>query len=174
MARERLESLAANRVSDARIATLRDDNPERALLFDLVIGMKVNVPEGFEPSGHQPRSDLRDTYLDVAPAMNKMYGAAIADRLAFLLPLDLALQHVPNLHLSKAHWCPKKKKPSGRPLGDLSKDDGTRINTDETAKAASDYYGTIRHPTIEDMISGGLQEGPVVAVAGSQAAENGS
>jgi hypothetical protein len=101
MARERLESLAANRVSDARIATLREDYPERALLYDLVIGMKVNVPEGFEPNGHQPRSDLRDTYLDVAPAMNKMYGVVIADRLAFLLPLDLALQHVPNLHLSK-------------------------------------------------------------------------
>jgi hypothetical protein len=148
MVRERLESLAANRMSDDRIATLREDNPERALLHDLVIGMKVHVPEGFE---HQPRSDLRDIYLDVAPAMNKMYGAAIADRLAFLLPLDLALQHVPNLHLSKAHWCPKKGKPSGRPLGDLSNVDGTRINTDETAKAASDFYGTIRHPTIEDI-----------------------
>jgi hypothetical protein len=151
MVRERLESLASNRMSDARIATLRDDNPERALLRDLVIGMKVHVPEGFEPNGHQPRSDLRDMYIDVAPAMNKMYGAVIADRLAFLLPLDLALQHVPNLHLSRAHWCPKKGKPSGRPLGDSSNVDGTRINTDETAKAASDYYGAIRHPTIEDI-----------------------
>jgi hypothetical protein len=151
MVRERLESLASNRMSDARIATLREDNPERALLHDLVIGMKVHVPEGFKPNGHQPRSDLRDIYIDVAPAMNKMYGAVIADRLAFLLPLDLALQHVPNLHLSKAHWCPKKGKPSGRPLGDLSNVDGTRINTDETAKAASDYYGAIRHPTIEDI-----------------------
>ena len=104
MVRERLESLASNRMSAARIATLREDNPELRLLHDLVIGMKVHVPEGFEPNGHQPRSDLRDTYLDVAPAMNKMYGAVIAERLAFLLPLDLALQHLPNLHLSKAHW----------------------------------------------------------------------
>jgi hypothetical protein len=100
MVRERLESLASNRMSDARIATLREDNPERALLHDLIIGMKVHVQEGFEPNGHQPRSDLRDIYIYVA---NKMYGAVIADRLAFLLPLDLALQHVPNLHLSKAH-----------------------------------------------------------------------
>ena len=151
MVRERLESLAANRMSEARIDALREDNPERALLRDLVIGMKVHLPEGFEPNGHQPRSELRDTYVDVAPAMNKMYGAVIADRLAFLLPLDLALQHVPNLHLSKAHWCPKKGKPSGRPLGDLSNVDGTRINTDDTAKAASEYYGAIRHPTIEDI-----------------------
>jgi hypothetical protein len=70
--------------------------------------------------------------------MNKMFGAVIADRLAFLLPLDLALQLVPNLNLSKAHWCSKKRKPSGRPLGDLSNVNGTRINTDETAKAASE------------------------------------
>jgi hypothetical protein len=134
----------------ARIATLREDNPERALLHNLVIGMNVHIPEGLEPNGHQPRSDLRDIYLDVPPSMNKMYGAVIADRLAFLLLLDLALQHVPNLHLSKTHWCPKKWKPSGRLLGDLSNVDGTRINTDETAKATSDYFGTIRHPTIED------------------------
>jgi hypothetical protein len=101
MERERLESLAANRMSEARIAVLREDNPERALLVDLVIGMKVHVPEGFEPNGHQPRSELRDSYIDVATAMNKIYGAVIADHLAFFLPLDLALQHVPNLHLSK-------------------------------------------------------------------------
>jgi hypothetical protein len=113
MVRQRLESLASNRMSEARIAALREDNPERALLLDLVIGMKVHLPEGFEPNGHQPRSELRDSYIDVAPVMNKMYGAVIADRLAFLLPLDLALQHVPNLHLSKAHWCPKKGKTSG-------------------------------------------------------------
>ena len=151
MVRERLHSLAANRMSDARIAVLREDNPERALIRDLVIGMKVHVPKGFEPNGHQPRSGFRDSYMDVAPSMNEVYGAVIANRLAFLLPLDLALRHVPNLHLSKAHWCPKKGKPSGRPLGDLSNVDGTRINTDETAKAASDYYGAIKHPTIEDI-----------------------
>jgi hypothetical protein len=39
----------------------------------------------------------------------------------------------------------------GRPLSDLTNVDGTRLNTDETAKAASDYYGAIRHPTIEDI-----------------------
>lgn len=151
MVRERLESLSANRLSAKRVERLREDNPERVLLMDLVVGMKVHVPEEFQPNGHQPRSDLRDIYVEVAPAVNKMLGAVIADRLAFLLPLDMALQYVPNLHLSKAHWCPKKGKASGRPLSDLSNVDGTRINTDATAKAATDYYGAIRHPTIEDI-----------------------
>lgn len=117
----------------------------------MVVGMKVHVSEGFQPNGHQPRSELRDIYVEVAPAVHKMYGATLRESLAFLLPLDVALRHVPNLHLSKAHWCPKKGKASGRPLSDLSNVDGTRINTDETAKAATDYYGNILHPTIKDM-----------------------
>jgi hypothetical protein len=51
----------------------------------------VNVPEGFEPNGRQARSDLQDTYTDVAtPAVNKIFGTVIAHRLAFLLPLDLS------------------------------------------------------------------------------------
>ena len=54
-------------------------------------------------------------------------------------------EHVPDFHLCKAYWCPKEGKASGRPLGDLS------INTDETAKAATDYYREIRHPTTEDI-----------------------
>ena len=151
MVAKRLESLSTDRLSESRVAGLRADNPERTLLLDLVVGMRVHVPEGFEPNGHQPRTELRDIYVEVAPAVHKMYGAVIADRLAFLLPLNLALQHVPNLHLSKAHWCPKKGKASGRPLSDLSNVDGTRINTDETAKAATDYYGAIHHPTINDI-----------------------
>ena len=72
-------------------------------------------------------------------------------KLAFLLPLELAQQHVPELHLCKAHWCTKKGKASGRPLGDLSYVDGTPLNTDETAEAATEHYGQITHPTIDDI-----------------------
>jgi hypothetical protein len=128
MVRKRLGTLAANRLSVQRVEGLRSDNPERALLLDLVIGMKVHLPEGFKPNGLQPPSELRDAYTDVAPAVNKMFGAVVSDRLAFLLPFGVAKEHVPNLHLSKAHWCPKKGKASGRPLGDMSNVDGTRIN----------------------------------------------
>jgi hypothetical protein len=75
-----------------------------------------------------------------------MLGDLVDQRLAILLQLEMAQEHVPNLHLCKAHWTVKKGKPSGRPLGDLSNVDGTKINTDETA-----YYGEIRHPTIDDI-----------------------
>jgi hypothetical protein len=77
MVKARLESLSADRLSNSRVERLRTDNPERALLLDLVIGMKVHLPEGFHPNGHQPRTDLRDIYADVAPAMNKMYYVII-------------------------------------------------------------------------------------------------
>ena len=47
-----------------------------------------------------------------------MLGGMIEQRLAFLLPLNLAQAYIPNLHLCKAHWTTKKGKASGRPLGD--------------------------------------------------------
>jgi hypothetical protein len=62
-----------------------------------------------------------------------------------------AQQYVPELHLCKAHWCTKKDKSSGRPLGDLSYVDGTPLNTDEMADAATRHYGQIVHTTIDDI-----------------------
>ena len=114
-------------------------------------GMKVHLPDGFTPNGNLPRTPLRSTYESVSTAVNKMLGAVIEQKLAFLLPLDIAQAYVPNLHLCKAHWTTKKGKASGRPLGDLSFVDGTLLNTEGTAEAAKLYYGQIQHPTIEDI-----------------------
>ena len=149
--RRRLKILSADRLSNERVEKLRPDNPERRLMFDLVVGMKVFRPTGFVANGSLPRTPLRSTYETVAPAVNKMLGAVVEQRLAFLLPLELAQQHVRDLHLCKAHWTTKKGKASGRPLGDLTFVDGTPLNTDETAEAATEYYGRISHPTIEDI-----------------------
>jgi hypothetical protein len=113
--------------------------------------MKVHLPEGFCLNGMMPRTDRRQIYETVATAVNRMLGGVVDQKLAFLLPLDVAQRHVPNLHLCKAHWTVKKGKPSGRPIGDLSNVDGTKINTDETVAAATAYYGEIKHPTIDDI-----------------------
>ena len=151
MVRRRFKQLSGDRLSADRVARLRSDNPERALMLDLVNGMRVHLPVSFVPNGKQPRTPLRSTYELVASAVNKMLGTLIEQRLAFLLSLSLAQEHVPNLHICKAHWTTKKGKASGRPLGDLSFVDGTPLNTDETAEAVNLYYGQILHPTIEDI-----------------------
>lgn len=151
MVERRLQRLSSGRLNLERIATLNASNPEIELLKDLAIGMRVHLPEGFIPNGSLPPSPLRATYVAVAPAVNKMLGDIRGQELAFLLPLQLARENVPNLHFAKAHWTRKKGKPSGRPLGDLSFVDGTPLNSPETAKAAADYYGAIVHPTIEDI-----------------------
>ena len=151
MVRRRLKRLSADRLSVERVSRLRPDNPEINLMIDLAGGMRVHLPEGFEPNGSLPRTPLRSTYETVSTAVNKMLAAVIEQKLAFLLPLELAQRHVKRLHLCKAHWTTKKGKASGRPLGDLSFVDGTPINTDETAAAAVAYYGQIRHPTIDDI-----------------------
>ena len=152
MVRKRLELLSSDRLSASRIEGLRADNPERRLMFDLVVGMKVFLPAGFVANGSLPRTPLRNKYVTVSTAVNKMFGEVVKQRLAFLIPLETALKCVPNLHLGKAHWTTKKGKPSGRPLGDLSGVDGTPLNTDETSDAASEYYGRIVHPTIDEIV----------------------
>ena len=112
---------------------------------------RVHLPTGFTTNGMLKRSPRRPIYETVSTAVNKMLGGIVDQRLAFLLPLEMAQQHVPNLHLCKAHWTTKKGKPSGRPLGDLSNVDGMALNTDQTAADAIKYYGEIRHPTIDDI-----------------------
>ena len=151
MVRRRLLQLSHDRLSKERVGRLRADNPERVLMFELVDGMKVHRPEGFTPNGAHPRTPLRSTYESVATAVNKMLGAIVEQKLAFLIPLEMAQQHVPELHLCKAHWCTKKGKASGRQLDDLSYVDGTPLNTDETAEAATRHYGKILHPTVDDI-----------------------
>ena len=151
MVRRRQLQLSHDRLSLERVSRLRADNPERVMMADLAGGMRVHLPEGFIPNGSLPRTPLRDNYVAVSTAVNKMFAALIEQKIAFLLPLEMAQRHVKRLHLCKAHWTTKKGKPSGRPLGDLSGVDGTPINTDETSAAASSYYGRILHPTIDDI-----------------------
>ena len=152
MVRTRLELLSPDRLSASRVEGLRADNPERPLMFDLVIGMKAFIPEGFVANGLSERSPLRKKYVTVSTAVNKMFGEVVKQKLAFLIPLETAQKCVPNLHLGKAHWTVKKGKPSGRPLGDLSGADGTPLNTDAMSDEASSYYGKIVHPTIDEIV----------------------
>ncbi len=151
MVRRRLKTLAPSRLNHDRVRGLRPDNPEIPLLNELVGGMWVPLPAGFTPNGQDLPTPLRAAYVSVAPAVNKMLGDIVQQKLAFLLPYEDAKRYVPRLHLGKAHWTKKKGKASGRPLGDLTYVDGTPINTPEMSEAAAQHYGAILHPTIDDI-----------------------
>jgi hypothetical protein len=151
MVRRRLKILSPQRLNSQRVENLRPDNPEIRLLLELSNGMHVPLPPGFVPNGKDQPSPLRATYVAVAPAVNRMLGDIVEQRLAFLLSYDDAVRYVPNLHLCKAHWTRKKGKASGRPLGDLTYVDGTPVNTPAMSDAAAAHYGAIMHPTIEDI-----------------------
>lgn len=118
-------------------------------MMDLVVGMKVHLPNNFQPNGADcdALTPLRRSYVRVHPAVNKMLGATLDQQLDFILPAHLARQFVPKLHLCKAHWTQKRGKKLGRPLGDLAY--VCALKTPETAKAATEYYGDIHHPTID-------------------------
>ena len=152
MVRRRLKVLSRDRLSSERVEGLRSDNPERALLCDLAIGMRVPLPPGFQPNGALPPAALRSTYLKMDSAVNKMLGGVVEQKLAFLLPKDVAIRYIPNLHLGAAHWTPKKGKPSGRPIGDLTYVTGTPLNSEGTTAAAAELYGVIKHPTISEIV----------------------
>ena len=146
MVRTRLEALQSSRLNLERIAGLSVDNPERELLCDLAVGMRVPIPVGFTPNGTGVLTPLRTSYLMVHQAVNRMVGETVARGLGFLLPKDLAIETIPRLHLCTAHWAQKRGKKSGRPIGDMTYVDGTPLNTDETTKEAEEIYGPIRHP----------------------------
>ena len=117
MVRRRLKILSADRLSSARVDRLRSDNPEKSLLYDLAVGMRVPLPVDFEPNGTLPLAALRSTYLRVDSAVNKMLGGIVEQRLAFLLPKDIAIRCIPNLHLGAAHWTsPRRGSLAGDPL----------------------------------------------------------
>ena len=153
MIERRLKTVQHKRLNLDRVEELRTDNPEKILMRDLAGGMRVFLPDGFVPNGLTDKSLLRDTYLKVAPAVDKMLYGIIEDGLAFVLPLEIALQHIPRLHFCNAHWTSKIGKPSGRPLGDLTFVEGTPLNTPETAVMASEYYKPIIHSSITDIVA---------------------
>lgn len=156
MVRRRIKSLSPERLNSERANGLRRDNPDKHLLIELAEkGMVVPRPANFtpnvDPTGASPTDPLRKSYLRVHQAVNKMLADTVRQRLAFILPKAMALRYIDNLHFAVAHWTPKKGKPSGRPIGDLTYVQGTPLNSPEATAAAEEHYGPILHPTIDSI-----------------------
>lgn len=92
MVKRRFKSLSANRLNQNRLYSLRSDNPEKMKLTDLVLGMKVHQLNHFEANGANWKAltPLRNSYVRVHHAVNKMLGDNLDQQLAFILPAHLA------------------------------------------------------------------------------------
>jgi hypothetical protein len=151
MAASRLASLKHDRLNPQRVESLRADNPERERLLGLCEGMVVPKPEGFVPNGATSTKGLHKVYKRVHAAVDRMLSDIHDQQLGFVLPEGLTRQHIiHNRMLSK--WAPKKKKPSGRNIGDLSYCEGPHFLNGKWAKdEAARIWGPIEHPTIDDI-----------------------
>ena len=152
MVRRRLKKIGATRLSAYRVEQLRPDNPERERLFGIASGMRVPLPVGFIPNGKGERTPLRQAYVEVHQAVDKMLADLHAQGLAFCLPKAEAIAFIDGLHLGKASWTPKKGKASGRSIGDMSFCDGTPLNCDESKLIAESWWGKIELPTIDEVV----------------------
>ena len=65
MVRTRLKTLQPSRLNLERISRLSPDNPEKDLLCDLSVGMRVPIPVGFSPNGTGVLTPLRASYQKV-------------------------------------------------------------------------------------------------------------
>jgi hypothetical protein len=137
MAATRLAALKHDRLNPQRVQSLRADNPERERLLGMVVpkpeGMVVPKPEGFVPNGATSSKGLHKVYKRVHAAVDRMLGDIHDQQLGFVLPETMSREHIKhNCVLSK--WAPKKKKPSGRNIGDLSYCEGQQFLSGKWAK----------------------------------------
>lgn len=157
MAARRQKMLINNRLNAKRVELYtHDDNPEREKLFLLAgKGMPLLLRDGFHANGQGKLPPLRKTYTSVKSAINRLLVENFHQLgLAFILTKETALT-IPGIHFSPLHWTEKQGKRQGRPIGDCS-DGGSELNNEplnstETKESSDQLWGTIHHPTIEDV-----------------------
>jgi hypothetical protein len=108
MAQCQISVHAINRLSKERVDHLLKGNPERDKLNDLADGMVIPHCPTFIPNALGVTTPPRDLYLRVHSAVDKMLFSLHKQGLAFILPKEETLRHIPNLNLCKAHWARKK------------------------------------------------------------------
>jgi hypothetical protein len=153
----RQKKLIPNRLNPARVNLhTRIDNPERGKLMLLAEkGMPLLLREGFQPNGKGTLPPLRKTYTSVKSAVNRLLVENFHELgLAFILTKATALT-IPGIHFSPLHWTEKQGKRQGRPIGDCS-DGGSEsgnepLNSSSTKERSDQLWGTIHHPSIEDV-----------------------
>ena len=155
-ARMKMRPHAVNRLSEERIWRLRSDNEEIPRLLRLSKGAPVFPDPDLVPNGAGEKPPLRKKYLATAPAVNKMIQEAYLDPGLALIVSQSFADSLEGLHYSPLSWAPKWGKKKGRPITDCS-DGGSEernapLNSPYTKEVSDEVWGTIEHPTIEDLV----------------------
>jgi hypothetical protein len=155
-ARMKMRPHAANRLSEERIRRLRNDNEEIPRLLRLSKGAPVFPDPDFVPNGAGGKPPLRKKYLATAPAVNKMIQEAYLDPGLALIVSQSFADSLEGLHYSPLGWAPKWGKKKGRPITDCSdggsEKDNAPLNSPYTKGVSDEVWGTIEHPTIEELV----------------------
>ncbi len=145
-----------NRLSRERIEQwVPPDDPDHHRLLSLADGMIVLTADDFEPVGRPPK--MRNLYKRVKGAVNKVLAEIWAEGLAFIVTKQTAAllaQKSGPLQYNTVSWAPKKGKPQGRYICDSSDASaGAALNSNAAAKKLEEFYGSIVHPTLEELIN---------------------
>jgi hypothetical protein len=119
-------------------------------LLDLAAGIVVGTCHEFRANG-DITMPLREKYLAVAPAVNRMLMESWESEKVFIIHTKVA-RGIKGIHFSPASWAKKRGKPQGRPIVDASNaTSGMSLNDPlEVAKGmAKDRYGEIALPTLK-------------------------
>ena len=130
--------------------TVDSSDPDIDLLRSLVTGIPIVTAQSFVPNGKPPA--LRQKYLRVAPAVNKMMHELYEAGLIFIVTTEVAMK-IPGIHFSSTHWATKEGKKKGRPIGDASSSEtGCPLNGTEVKLKVDSMWGSIKHPTVESLV----------------------
>ena len=152
MTRRSHQGMSSDRLSAERVRRwISPSDQDFSRLLELCEGVTLLVPPGFVPNGSPP--PLRNKYVRVHTAVNKMFYEAYQDGLVYLLPTTRLLM-MRGVHWSAAHWTTKVGKKKGRNIGDLSNDErGGALNSPEVKALGVAAWGEICHPTVDLLVA---------------------
>ena len=150
----RQAELAEGRFSTERVHKwVPSDYPEFSILLDIARGVELVVSHNFESSS-TPRGPMRQTYLRVAPAVNKVLAKAHDEGLNIMLRSNKVFGNE-GVNMIFQHWAPNFPRPEGRAISDSAKSKNMKpehaVNSLEGKEVMKVRWGTLAFPTIVDL-----------------------
>ena len=161
LVQKKQQELAKGRFSAERVAAcVPPEYPEYERLMDIAQGVELVVREDFKPSAF-PRGPLRQSYLKVAPAVNKILAASHEEGLNIILP-SVGVFGKEGVNAVFQHWTENFPRPEGRSITDSSKAKNMRpeeaVNSLEGKEKMKARWGELTFPTVKDLAMMVLRE----------------